>query len=209
MIRGKTQPAHFLTIISVLLIGRVLQSDTDHERKYLSAESTVMKLIYLGSFAAHFGAQIWMTFVSGLSLYFALPRHTFGSVQIILFPKYFSVNSILSFTTICAFIRCHTSSDHHFQIFFLVSCFLIELVIRLYLTPTLVKLMLEKTHIEKEAGIGLEVGEYKPGCLAKCPHYLMIHTSFRKVHMIVAIGNMMCMACTIAHLFYLAQRICI
>jgi len=87
--------------------------------------SRTASFIYLASFVMHFGAQIWMTFVSGnyekdvkhlrgirasrllissllyrnliagLSLYFALPRHTFGEVQRVLFPRYFTINACL------------------------------------------------------------------------------------------------------------------
>lgn len=69
--------------------------------------SRLWTLLYLGSFSMHFGAQIWMTFISGLSLYFSIPRHTFGCVQIVLFPKYFLLNAVLSFITLTVFLRTH------------------------------------------------------------------------------------------------------
>lgn len=75
--------------------------------KRSNIESPIWSLLYLGSFSVHFGAQIWMTFVSGLSLYFALPRHTFGNIQKVLFPKYFLINSILSLVTLYVFLRAH------------------------------------------------------------------------------------------------------
>lgn len=43
----------------------------------------------------------------GLSLYFALPRHTFGEVQRVLFPKYFTINTCLSLTTLLIFVKHH------------------------------------------------------------------------------------------------------
>lgn len=45
--------------------------------------------------------------VIGLTLYFALPRHTFGEVQRILFPRYFTINACLSFTTLLIFVKHH------------------------------------------------------------------------------------------------------
>lgn len=70
-----------------------------------NSSSNLISITYLGAFAAHFGAQIWMTFISGLALYFSLPRHNFGAVQIVLFPKYFLFNAILSFATLVTFIQ--------------------------------------------------------------------------------------------------------
>lgn len=87
-------------------------------------------------------------------------------------------------------------------------CFLTELVIFLYLTPPLLALIASKTEIEKEAGVGFEVGKLEPGKLLKCPHYVKIHKAFRKVHMSIAIGNIFTMACTTLHLYYLACKLC-
>lgn len=67
--------------------------------------SPLLNLLYLGSVSAHFGAQLWMSFVSGLSLYFCLPRHTFGKVQRILFPKYFLINAVLSLISLSVFLN--------------------------------------------------------------------------------------------------------
>lgn len=72
--------------------------------------SPVVTLIYLASFSAHFGAQIWMTFISGLALYFSLPRHTFGHVQKVLFPKYFLLNATLSLITLVVFLRSNNKN---------------------------------------------------------------------------------------------------
>lgn len=96
----------------------------------------------------------------------------------------------------------------NFQTGTLSFCFLLELVIRLYLTPPLLVLMEHKNKLEAQVGVGLEVGKHDPGKLVNCPHYLKIHRAFRKVHMTIAIGNMCTMACTVLHLYYLAAKIC-
>lgn len=95
-----TQPAHLVTSVAVLFLAFLCRS-----RTAVATISPIWTLLYLGSFSAHFGAQIWMTFVSGLALYFSLPRHTFGSVQKVLFPKYFLLNAGLSFITLTIFLR--------------------------------------------------------------------------------------------------------
>ncbi|XP_042211570.1 uncharacterized protein LOC121858980 [Homarus americanus] len=90
----------------------------------------------------------------------------------------------------------------------LVTCFLVNLGIRLYLTPVLIKLITVKIAIEREAGLGQEVGSNKPGLLSHCPHYMRLYCAFRKTHMIIAIGNMVSMAATSLHLYYLATKLC-
>lgn len=88
-------------------------------------------------------------------------------------------------------------------------CFLIELIIRLYLTPPLLSLMTRKNRIEAQAGVGMEVGKLLPGNLMNCPHYMTLHKAFRRVHMTIAIGNIITMSCTMFHLYYLSQKLCV
>ncbi|KAJ9581798.1 hypothetical protein L9F63_003867 [Diploptera punctata] len=205
-----TQPAHMLMIVAVtstFMIINQAKNKTDIPR------SPMMSLIYLSAFMMHFGAQMWMTFVSGLSLYFSIPRHTFGEVQQVLFPRYFGLNSFLSLVTLVIFVKLHPlcTWDTHLtiQVGAMIICFLLELLIRLYLAPPLLSLIAAKLAMEKAAGVGMEVGRHDPGPLAKCPHYVKIHKAFRKVHMTIAIGNLMSIACTIVHVLYLANKICV
>lgn len=195
--------------------------------------SKFFNFLHVMSFSMHFGAQIWMTFVSGLSLYFALPRHNFGQVQKVLFPKYFLLNSILSLITLIIYLNHHNAELFKREVFVQVSfnisnfscfnlilniiilfqavamsiCFMTELIIRLYFTPPLLAFMTIKNEMEKNAGVGMEVGKHDPGRLAKCPRYVQIHKSFRKVHMRIAMGNVLTMACTVIHLIHIANKI--
>ncbi|CAH0562544.1 unnamed protein product [Brassicogethes aeneus] len=203
-----TQPAHLITALAVISLAFLILPATHED----APKSSLLTLVYLGSFSAHFGAQIWMTFISGLALYFSLPRHIFGSVQKVLFPKYFLLNAILSLITLVVFLR-HNKDLRVPEIFVqtigMSICFFTELIIRLYLTPPLLTLITEKNQIEKSAGVGFEVGKVDPGKLKHCPHYLKIHKKFRKVHMSIAIGNIVTMACTMLHLYYLSQKLSI
>ncbi|ROT65501.1 hypothetical protein C7M84_016532 [Penaeus vannamei] len=90
----------------------------------------------------------------------------------------------------------------------LVGSFLVNLGIRLYLAPVLTKLITVKIAIEREAGLGQEIGTNRPGRLAHCPHYMRLYRAFRRTHMIIAIGNMVAMAATSLHLYYLATKLC-
>lgn len=62
-----TQPAHVITIAAVLFVTSVLfpfkgRVQVSNHTSY----SRMMSFIYLASFVIHLGAQIWMTFVSGM-----------------------------------------------------------------------------------------------------------------------------------------------
>ncbi|XP_011639738.1 transmembrane protein 205 [Pogonomyrmex barbatus] len=207
-----TQPAHVIMIIAVLFVTSVLFPIKERVQVPGHPHSRMTSFIYLASFVVHFGAQIWMTFVSGLSLYFALPRHAFGEVQRVLFPRYFTINACLSLTTLLIFVKHHPThtwdTEIAVQVGAMSGAFFLELLIRLYLTPPLLQLIVTKHNFERAAGVGNEIGRHNPGPLKNCPHYLKIHQAFRRVHVCIAMGNMLTMACTVLHLYYIASKLC-
>ncbi|XP_015377092.1 PREDICTED: transmembrane protein 205-like [Diuraphis noxia] len=209
------QSAHIIMALAVVLVTvSMLPSDleTTSNANFNGVKVKpryIVHFIYLASFSMHLGSQFWMTIVSGLSLYFNLSRHAFGDVQKILFPKYFSINSVLSAITLVQFGKIHVTTNvwdqHTFPQFFALStCFLLELTIRLYVVPTVLRLIATKTAIEKSVGLGKEVGRCDLGRLTECPHYMIMHRIFRKIHMFMAIGNIITIMCSIFHLTYIA-----
>ncbi|XP_075154323.1 uncharacterized protein LOC142227961 isoform X2 [Haematobia irritans] len=221
-----TQPAHVLaicipslvlfTIWPELIYGtskqteNVTKSSTYEQHSTPKVNYTLAMIAYLGAFAMHFGSQIWMTFVSGLSLYFSLPRHMFGRCQKILFPKYFAINSVLSVTMLIIFVKYFFNSwtiPQCVQLGALSVTGTIEMVVRLYLVPPLLYLMNEKYKIEDTIGSGSEVGSLVQGDLIQCPHYQRIHKAFRRVHMTVAMGNLITMVASCLQLYYIASKI--
>lgn len=203
-----TQPAHMVSIIVMVMISKCLWG-----RQHAAHESSVLSnFIYLGSFCAHFGCQIWMTFVSGLALYFSLPRHIFGRCQEILFPKYFLLNAIFSCMTLVTFAKFKTAKSSHrehrtLQLVVLSLCAIIEIMIYLYLTPTLLHYMRLKYSFEEKLGNGREVGHQEEFDGIQCPRYREINGKFRSVHLKCAIGNIVTICCSFFHLFYVASRI--
>ncbi|KAK8747451.1 hypothetical protein OTU49_016815 [Cherax quadricarinatus] len=204
-----TQPAHLITIVSVVYLAFRLFPDS---RRNATEASTLTRLFYVASVSTVFGSQVWMTFVSGLALFFSVQRHVFAQVQQVLFPLYFMCNAVLMLVAVVTYTQhlpTHLWDTHQMmQGGILVSCFLVNLGIRLYLAPVLTKLITIKIAIEREAGLGHEVGTNKPGRLAHCPHYMRLYRAFRRTHMIIAIGNMVSMAATSLHLYYLATKLC-
>ncbi|XP_059351438.1 uncharacterized protein LOC130701910 [Daphnia carinata] len=98
VLRRSTQPAHFLVMSTVIALAMIFYPGKTSFVKRLDiqtpVDSTLWPLLYLSSFSILFGAQMWMTFVSGLVLLFILPRHTFACVQSALFPKYMILNGV-------------------------------------------------------------------------------------------------------------------
>ncbi|XP_043660762.1 uncharacterized protein LOC122625016 isoform X1 [Drosophila teissieri] len=225
-----TQPAHLIAVcilaFVLMTVGRDLIDPTTTVATEEAAENAAASataastrtatggvlaaLVFLGAFATHFGSQIWMTFVSGLSLYFSLPRHVFGQCQQILFPRYFALNAMLSLTMLVVYAKYFLSgwtTSAGIQMGSLALAAGIEVVVRLYLVPPMLQLMHEKYRIEDAIGSGQEVGSLVQGDLVDCPHYQRIHKGFRRIHMTIAIGNMTVMLTTCLQLYFLASKI--
>lgn len=231
-----TQPSHAITLVFVSFILLVLWPNivgqpSSSSKPSLADQVTTKSrpavfvlLAYFGSFAMHFGAQMWMTFVSGLALYFNLPRHTFGRVQEILFPKYFSMGAALSAVTLVTFIKLQqtahpelTSASFHswdplllLQLVSLALCAALELIVWLYLAPPMLRLMHQKYHFEASETVGQEVGHFsgaENAQLQRSLHYKSVHKRFRQIHMATAMANMVALACTFVHLHFLASRV--
>ncbi|XP_058127844.1 transmembrane protein 205 [Anopheles ziemanni] len=235
ILTSTTQPSHAISAIVLSLvvvalwpnlIGSSASSKCAQSQQDLATEqsSTLTQIAYLGSFAVHFGAQIWMTFVSGLALYFSLPRHTFGRIQEVLFPKYFTLGTSLSTVSLLGFVElrrtkqpelagrhlAHWDTSDLVQIVALGATAALELFVRLYLAPPMLRLMHEKHRIEARADLGQEVGQFDGvgnGRLERSQHYKRTHKKFRQIHMTIAILNMITLSCTCVHLLYLATRI--
>uniref|UniRef100_A0A8D8DGM5 Transmembrane protein 205 n=1 Tax=Culex pipiens TaxID=7175 RepID=A0A8D8DGM5_CULPI len=227
-----TQPSHAITLVFVSFILLVLwpnivgqpSTNASPTKPVAQRPSVFVSLAYFGSFAMHFGAQMWMTFVSGLALYFNLPRHTFGRVQEILFPKYFSMGAGLSAVTLITFIKLQqtahpelTSASFHswdplllLQLVSLALCAALELIVWLYLAPPMLRLMHQKYHFEASETVGQEVGHFagaENAQLQRSLHFKSVHKRFRQIHMTTAMANMVALGCTFVHLHFLASRV--
>ncbi|XP_075977422.1 transmembrane protein 205 [Anticarsia gemmatalis] len=157
--------------------------------------------LYVGAVATHLGAQIWMTLVSGIVLYFNLPRHEFGRVQTVLFPVYYAFNAIMSLLALIAYYRtqCLTQFQNTswVQLALLLAVFSIESYVRLRLVCPMLRAKHVKTQMEEAAGSGTEVGRLVLGELAHCPRYLRVLKTFRTYHSSIAMGTMITLGCSV------------
>jgi len=204
-----TELRHFiLPVFACFLVSQL--SPEDQEQPEVTTFKTA---IYLGSYAMHFGFQIWMTFISGVLLFLTQPRHTFGAVQSVLFPNYFLCSFILSGITLITYLHHininNINTEQLLQVVALLVCFVLELVTWVYMIPEMKKLIAVKVDIEKMVGIGQEIGYYNYGGLRKCPYFMKFQRNFRKLHIKIALGNIVCISSAVLHLWYLASHLCL
>ncbi|XP_053681886.1 transmembrane protein 205 [Sabethes cyaneus] len=228
-----TQPSHAISMLFVSfmllvlwpnIVGQSPDAESECVRPTANRAGVLVSLAYFGSFAMHFGAQMWMTFVSGLALYFNLPRHTFGRIQEILFPKYFSMGTALSVVTLLTFIKLQQAAHPELstaslnswepalllQLIALALCAALELIVWLYLAPPMLRLMHLKYNFEARETVGQEVGQFsgtENAQLRRSNPYQNVHKRFRQIHMATAMINMTSLLCTFVHLHYLASRV--
>lgn len=213
VISGSSHPAHAIAVVAVAIVCSAVYGGTKACNIDPSSKpSSLVQVVYIVCTSLHAGAQFWMTFVSGLTLYFSLSRHAFGDVQRVLFPRYFTLNSILSGFSLIAFVKLHNhidwTSKHYAQMGAIASCFLLETLARLYVAPRVLISMTEVRALELEVeGVGKEIGKHVAGSLTKCPAYVKAYSAFRRYHGTMAIANVLSMICTSIHLTYLAQFI--
>lgn len=75
-----TQPTHVITIAAILFVASVLVPTKERAQASDHPYSRTTSFIYLASFVIHFGAQIWMTFISGnIEIYRSKNRVTLSS----------------------------------------------------------------------------------------------------------------------------------
>lgn len=60
---------------------------------------------------------------------------------------------------------------------------------------------------ESNVGSGQEIGHLDQGELVNSVEYQKVHKSFRRIHMTIAIGNLLSLVCTFVHLEFLASKI--
>ncbi|XP_069087970.1 transmembrane protein 205 isoform X1 [Pleurodeles waltl] len=124
--------------------------------------AALVKVLHLMILSSSWGMQLWMTFIAGFVLIRGVSRHTFGLVQSKLFPFYFY--SVLG----CAFLNLSIYATYHprellspsesLQILLFFLCLVLAAVNAQWLSQSTNKTMLKMQEIEREHGLGDEVG---------------------------------------------------
>ncbi|CAG4953823.1 unnamed protein product [Colias eurytheme] len=199
-----SQPFHVL--LAVLVVTAWLT------RPGTSGSLRGWRALYVGAVATHLGAQIWMTLVSGIVLYFSLPRHEFGRVQTVLFPVYYAFNAGVSLLAVLAYFRTqcltHFVNTSWVQLALLLVVFSIEAYVRFRLVAPMLRAKHVKTQMEEAAGGGQEIGRLLLGELAHCPRYLRVLKTFRTYHSSIAMGTMITLGCSFYSTMILVDSMC-
>ncbi|CAH2050911.1 unnamed protein product, partial [Iphiclides podalirius] len=198
------QPLHIALAILVVLVWLTRPGSGSNLRGW--------RALYVTAVATHLGAQIWMTLVSGIVLYFSLPRHEFGRVQTVLFPVYYAFNATVSLLALLAYFRTQSLTQFQHtswvQLALLLAVFSIEAYVRLRLVQPMLRAKHVKTQMEEAAGGGQEVGRLILGELAHCPRYLRVLKTFRAFHSTIAMGTMITLGCSFYSTMILVDSMC-
>lgn len=176
-------------------------------QQYVSSSTSVF-FLHLVSFAAHFGAQIWVTFIAGFTMFFNLPRIMFGRVQSRLFPVYFATTLVLSCVTLVTFtIRKHdvewTSTDAK-EAIILTICVISTFINSFVMAPEIIKSLVTVFDLEKASGVAYLVGYADRTELKKNPDYIAHYRWFRVVHSVSGIANVVTLVCNLIYLYQLS-----
>ncbi|XP_066299926.1 transmembrane protein 205-like [Branchiostoma lanceolatum] len=127
------QPFHAMVLLAAISASFLLLpgQSTGDER---GSSGTLLKFLHLFSVCTHFGTQTWVTFVAGLTMFHNLPRHTFGHIQGHLFPKYFTMGSVLSLVAMVTYMYEHRHGDMttHQKIEVCINLIIIIIIIMVY-----------------------------------------------------------------------------
>ncbi|XP_075758440.1 transmembrane protein 205 [Pelodiscus sinensis] len=178
--------------------------------------SSLAKVAQLFVLSLAWGMQIWVTFISGFVLIRGVSRHTFGLVQSKLFPFYFYTLVACAFLNLSLFACYHPrellSTTETLQGCLYFLCLLLAIVNALGLSPATTGAMFQMQAIEREHGLGGEVGlaarrEMYQQLRERDPKYQAARQSFFRRHGLSSLCNLACLACNGINLLCLALHL--
>lgn len=173
--------------------------------------SGIVRLVHLLSFATAFGTSLWASFIGGIIMFKNLPRHQFGNLQAKMFPAYFKLLMVCCSLCVSAMATTHpwmgATKRERLQIVALGVSLLTVVVNLLVFQPLTVKIMKQRHKIEKDEGVGTEVGWSKNVEAAKRnPELAKINKTFGMVHGFSSLANIFCFGGLAFHSWYIASR---
>ncbi|XP_041361663.1 transmembrane protein 205-like [Gigantopelta aegis] len=171
-------------------------------------QSTFVSLIHLGSWAANYGAQLWVILVAGLTMFYSLPRHIFGKVQSHLFPMFFLWSLVTSSVQLGTFVLQHPMESwqtfHTVEVAILTSSFLAAATNSVILAPLIVKSMVHTFRLEVEARVSDVIGYAAIKEMKNDPEYIAARRMFRRCHGLSALLTVVGLVSNSIHLYYLS-----
>ncbi|XP_060598078.1 transmembrane protein 205-like [Ruditapes philippinarum] len=195
----------YLSLLTVMLLIASIVVGTSNPQ---GTKTTTVVFVHLLSFAAHFGAQCWVTFIAGFAMFFSLPRIMFGHLQSRMFPLYFAITLVLSCVTLITYVILHpyptmTPSETK-QFIGLCVCVASTFINSFFLAPEIVDAMISVFDIEKSSGVAYVIGYCDKTELKKDPEYSEHYRRFRLNHSISGVANVITLMCNIFYVYQLA-----
>ncbi|MBN3318128.1 TM205 protein, partial [Atractosteus spatula] len=176
----------------------------------------LVKVFHLLVLSVSWGMQIWVTFVAGFVLAAGVSRHTFGLVQSKLFPFYFYGLLGSSFLNLAVYAVYHPREllDTHeaVQMGLFFGAVVLAGLNAQWFSPAVAELMLQMQEVEREHGLGAEVGvrsnrEAYSKLREQDPKYKNLRTSFFRYHGLSSLCNLLGLLCTGINLCYTALNL--
>lgn len=206
--------ARFLIAVSFLAAGVLFAPDAlfGGAPGRPAAGIAAARLAHVLCFATAWGAALWVTFIGGIVMFKYLPRHQFGNLQGKMFPAYFMLISVCSAISVAAFAYLHpwktASTIERYQLGFLLAALGFDLSNLLVFTPMTIEMMMKRHKIEKDLGIGGEVGRSRNAELAKTnPALAAMNKKFGMIHGLSSLANIMAFGSLAMHSWYLASKL--
>ncbi|THU62654.1 hypothetical protein C4D60_Mb01t07360 [Musa balbisiana] len=203
----------FLTAVAFLAVGVIFAPDVlGSGPESPAVVVTAAKLCHLLAFATAWGTALWVTFIGGIIMFKNLPRHQFGNLQGKMFPAYFMVLSVCAAVSVAAFAYLHpwslASPIERYQLGFLLSALGFDLSNLIVFTPMTIEMMKKRHKIERDLGIGEEVGGSKNLEVAKTnPQLAAMNKKFGMIHGLSSLANIMAFGSLAIHSWFLAGKL--
>ncbi|TKW02383.1 hypothetical protein SEVIR_8G239900v4 [Setaria viridis] len=206
--------SRFLTAVTFLAAGVLFAPDALRlgGSGSGSGAAAAARLVHLLAFATAWGAGLWVAFIGGTIMFKYLPRHQFGSLQGKMFPAYFMLISACSAISVAAFAYLHpwktASTVERYQLGFLLLALGCNLSNLLVITPMMVEMTKKRYKLEKDLGIGSEVGNSKNKEMAKrSPALAAMNQKFRMIHVVSSLASLMSFGSLAMHSWYLSSKL--
>ncbi|GJN29435.1 hypothetical protein PR202_gb17661 [Eleusine coracana subsp. coracana] len=202
--------ARFLTAVSFLAAGVLFAPDAVLGGRSGGAVAAA-KLAHLLSLATAWGAGLWVTFIGGsiMSNRASSSRDTLRHRTL---PSLFGIDLAAAATSLAAFAYLHpwktSSTIEGYQLGFLIVALGCDLSNLLVFTPMAMKVMMKKYKMEKDLGIGTEVGFSRNLELAKTnPALAAMNWKFRMIHGFSSLVSAISFGSLAIHSWYLASKL--
>lgn len=176
-------------------------------------EQTPLKnFVFLSSLGISLGVQLWTSFVAGMTARRVLPRHHFGALQNQIFPKYFCLMSVCTFTSLSLFLGQRPMQTWKGETLkmgaLLTGSYLMNMFNATCFNKNTIKYITKMHEMEKSAGVGLNtIGKLEEGTeLEKQPEYIQVKSKFLHFHSMSLTANLLSLAATIGQFYLISSN---